>query len=329
MSEAPVVPQPLTELHGRFQRLFRDGKLLQIHVSKWSMAAKLNPEDLPLVAGSQLPDFIKLGNKMLVDEEQLKKFMTVENAARSYLRGHAHPFPIAQAHFVPNKTLLPLLEKLEEYRVKFMGLVTAFVNGYEAHKEAMLAKHHAHRAILLPYYPSAEHVRSKFGFSIGMFEVSFPRQMREIDLAAVQAEVAAREGLQRKFEAEWQRQYTQSMTQIDSFLREAVTSMRGRVVEVFETIARKIRQREVVSATNLKTMAGIIDAFDGLDFLDDRSVKDKLAIVKGLITSGRDFKSDADAIVSLGAAVGEVLTVAQNTTDLDELTGDYVRRIEV
>lgn len=331
MSETPLAPQvqAATALNGRFQRLFRDGKLLQIHVSKWSMATKLNAEDLPLTAGSVLPEFVKLGNKMLVDEEQLKKFTSVENSARSYLRAHAHPFPIAQAHFVPNKTLVPLMEKLEEYRVKYMGLVATFVDGYEAHKEAMLAKHPLHRAMLLPYYPSADHVRSKFGFHVGLFEVSFPRQMKEIDLAAVQAEASAREVLQRKFEAEWQRQYAQSMQQVDGFLKDAVTSMRERIVEVFETIARKIRNREVVSATNLKTMAGIIEAFDGLDFLDDRVVRDKLVAVKGIIGSGRDFKSDNDALAALGTAVGDVLSVARDTTDLDALTGEYVRRIEV
>lgn len=329
MSEGALAPQQTVGLNNRFQRLFRDGKLIQVHVSKWSMSTRLNETDLPLTAGSRLPDFIKLGNKMLVDEEQLKKFASVENAARSYLRTHAHAFPIAQAHFVPNKSLVPLLEKLEEYRVKYMGLVDAFVNGYETLKEAMLVKHATHRDILLPYYPSVVHVRSKFGFYVGMFEVSFPRQMKEIDLASVQAEATAREHMQRKFEVEWQRQYAQSLQQVDGFLKEAVTSMRDRVVEVFETIARKITNREVVSATNLKTMSGIIEAFEGLDFLDDRLVREKLAAVRGLITSGHDFKGDQDAISRLGVAVGDVLSVARATTDVDELTGDYIRRIEV
>lgn len=328
MSEAPR-PAQSTDLGNRFQRLFRDGKLLQVHVRKWSMATRLNAEDLPLVAGSKLPDFFKLGDKMLIDEKEIKKFMSVEAAARTYLRTHALPFPISQAHFVPNKVLLGVMEKLEEFRVKYMELVEAFVTNYEAHKEAMLAKHADHRNILLPYYPSAQHVRGKFGFHVGMFEVSFPRQMREIDLASVQAEASAREDMKRKFEQEWQRQYAQSMQQVDEFLKEAVTSMRARVVEVFETIARKIKNREVVSVTNLKTMSSIIEAFDGLDFLDDRTVRSKLDAVKELIASGRDFKTDYQAIDALGTAVGDVLTVAKETTDLDALTGDYIRKIDV
>lgn len=328
MSETPQQPKS-TGLNDRFQRLFRDGKLLQVHVRKWSMATRLNETDLPLVTGTKLPDFFKLGDKMLIDEAEMKKFVAVEGAARNYLRGHALPFPIAQAHFVPNKVLLGVLEKLDEFSRKYMQLVDTFATGYEAHKEAMLQKHAAHRDILLPYYPSAEHVRQKFGFHVGMFEVSFPRQMREIDLASVQAETAAREAMKLKFEGEWQRQYAQSMQQVDGFLREAVTSMRSRVVEVFETIARKIRNREVVSATNLKTMGSIIEAFDGLDFLDDRSVRTKLENVKALIGSGRDFKSDQLALEHLGAAVSDVLDVARETTDLDALTGEYVRKIEV
>lgn len=328
MSEAPI-PAQSTDLNNRFQRLFRDGKLLQLHVSKWSMMTRLKENDLPLLAGTKLPEFFKLGDKMLIDDAELKKFTAIESSARHYLRGHAHPFPIAQAHFVPNKSLVGVLEKLHEFRGKYMELVDGFVTNYEAHKQAMLTKHPTHREILLPYYPAADHVRSRFGFQIGMFEVSFPRQMREIDLAAVQAEATARDEMNRKFQAEWQRQYAQSMQQVDGFLKDAVSSMRERVVEVFELIARKIKNREVVSATNLKTMSGIIEAFDGLDFLDDKQVRGKLEAVKGLLASGRDFKTDYQAISALGTAVSDVLSVAAETTDLDALTGDYVRRIDV
>ena len=293
------------------------------------MATRLNADDLPLEEGARLPEFVELGNKRLIDDKEYKKFATVENAARAFLRANAYPFPIAQAHFVPNKTLVTVMEKLNEFRLKYLELVTAFVGAYERHKEDMLAKHPEHREVLLPCYPAVDHIRSKFDFHIGMFEVAFPRQMREIDLASVQAEAAARTELQRKFETEWQRQYAQSMQEVDTFLKDAVVSMRGRVVDVFETIARKIKNREVVSATNLKTMSGIIDAFDGLDFMNDSHVKTRLEAVKGLISSGRDFKGDGDAIDALGNAVGAVLTVARETTDLDGLTNDYIRRIEV
>ena len=51
--------------------------------------------------------------------------------------------------------------------------------------------------------------------------------------------------------------------------------------------------------------------------------------MKSLITTGRDFKEDNDAIDALGAAVGAVLQVAKDTTDIDAITGEYVRHIEV
>jgi hypothetical protein len=293
------------------------------------MAARLNEADLPLAEGSKLPDFVKLGNKMLIDETELKKFSKIENSARSYLRAHAHMFPIAQAHFVPNKTLLGVLEKLEEFRVKYFELVEAFVANYDTLKEAMLTKHTEHRATLEPYYPAAVHIRHRFGFQVGIFEVSFPKQMKAIDLASVQAEATAREAMQLKFEAEWRKQYSQSMQEVDSFLTNAVASTRGRIVEVFDTIANKIKNRDVISTVNVKTMSGIIEAFDGLDFLNDASVRSKLDNVKGLLAAGRDFKEDNEAIASLSSAINEVLDVARSTTDLDSLTGDYIRRIEI
>lgn len=324
-----VQPAQGNELATRFNRLFRDGKLLQVHVSKWSMQVRLQEEDLPLEAGSKIPDFVRLGNKMLIDEKELKKFTSLESVARSYLRANAYTFPIAQAHFVPTKKLLVVLDKLEEFRARYIALVDAFISNYDAHKETMLTRHVAHREDLLKCYPSPEVVRSKFLFHVGMFEVAFPAQMKEIDLAAVQAEGTAREVMQRKFEEEWRKQYSQSMVEVDNFLKDAVASSRGRVVEVFETIAKKVRGREIISATNMKTMHGIIDAFDGLDFLNDTTVKEKLATVKTLISSGRDFKEDNDAIIALGDAVGEVLAVAKETSDMDAVTGEYMRRIDL
>lgn len=328
MSETPA-PKAPTELATRFNRLFRDGKLLQIHVNKWSMSTRLDATDLPIEEGKNIPTFAKLGAKMLIDEKELRKFVSIEGAARTYLRSHAHPFPIAQAHFVPNKTLLPVLESLEALRVKYMALVEVFVANYEVHKEATLAKYPDHREALLPCFPPVDRLRERFGFHVGLFEVAFPRQMKEIDLASVQAEAETKAAMQTKFEAEWGRQYAQSMEQVDTFLKDATSKMRGRIVEVFETIARKIRDHEVVSATNMKTMSSIIDAFDGLDFLDDKTVRAKLVAVKALISSGQDFKSDNDAIDALGVAIGDVLTVAKDTTDLDALTGEYVRRIDL
>ena len=324
----PVVT-PTSDLNSKFSRLFRDGKLLQLHISKWSMSVQLTAADLPLKVGELVPEYAKLGRKVLIDEKEMQKFTTIEGSARNYLRAHSHIFPIAQAHFVPNKSLVPVLEKLEEFRQQYAGRVDTFIANYETLKQARLDKFPNEREQLLPCYPRPETIRGSFGFAVGMFEVSFPKKMTQVGLASVQAEAGARERLQTKFEEEYQRQYAHSMTQVDEFLKEAVTSTRGRIVEVFETIARKIQNREIVSATNLKTMRGIIESFDGLDFLDDQQVRARLDEVKAVIAVDHDFKSDQQALDALGNAVGAVLTVARDTTDLASLTGDYIRRIEV
>ncbi len=327
--QGTVVPDAHQPLNNQFQRLFRDGRLVQVHISKWCMSARLNAEDLPLVTDAQIPEFVKLGEKRLIDEQELKKFACLENTARGYLRANSFLFPIAQAHFVPNKTLLAVMEKLDGYRVKYEQAVNEFVQGYEQHKQNMLAKYPGQQHLLLPYYPSAEQIRSKFGFRVGVFAVAFPEQMREIDLASIEAEAEARAEMSRKFQTEWQRQYENSMAEVNGFLKDAVAASRGRVVEVFETIAEKIRNREVITVKTLRTMSSIIKAFDGLDFLDDKALREQLASVKELISSGRDFKEDEEAIHVLTTAVGQVLDVARATTDLDAITGDYIRKVEL
>lgn len=322
-------PGKSVDLNTKYSRLFRDGRLVQVHVGKWSMAAKLDETDLPLQQNAVIPAFVKLGSKMLINESELRKFNTIENLARTCLRNHSYNFPISHAHFVPNKKLMPVLDTLYKQRAEFMAAVDTFITNYDALTEANLAQYPEHRGSLLPFYPSPGFVRSCFSFRVVILEVAFPKQMKEIDLLSVQAEAGARAKLQAKFETEWQHQYDQTVQMVDEFLKEALVSTRGKIIEVFETIANKIKKREVVSTVNLKTMASIIETFEGLDFLNDAAVKSKLATVKGVINSGRDFKESQSAISALAASVDEVLAVARATTDVDALTGDYIRRIDL
>ena len=63
---------------------FKDGVLLTLNVSKWSGAKKLEPADLGL-SPEDIPDFMRLGRKLLIPENERNSFTQVENNARNYL----------------------------------------------------------------------------------------------------------------------------------------------------------------------------------------------------------------------------------------------------
>jgi hypothetical protein len=323
------------DLDKRFKKLFQAGNLVQVHVSKWGMTVSATEKDLGLdnkpaegVEQKKLPPFVTLGKKALFTDEVRLVFGRIESNARAFLLNNSHRFPVADAHFVPAKNMEHVITELEKFRVAYLTEVEKFVTNYTVYKQKMLDAYPDFKTLLEPYYPEAQDVRSKFGFTVSIYEIAFPKRMQQISVAEIKAQNIAAEAAKAKYEKLMEGQYHHHLQQMQDFLKETATGMRGEIIKTFEVIAQKIQNREVVSTANLKTLKNTIDSFDALDFLDDKKVKENLALVKKVIGSGADFKSDAEALVRLSTAINTTLTTAKSMTDVDALTGEYTRRLD-
>ena len=332
-----VRPAPIQiDLDKRFKKLFQSGKLVQVHISRWSMTASATESDLGLsapakegVAKQKIPDFITLGKKSLFTDDVRCVFQRIESAARKYLIDNSLKFPpVADAHFVTQKSLIKVWDELEKFRVKYLEQVDIFIRNYEAYKEKMFAAYPEYKASLLPYYPSAEVARSKFDFSISVWDVAPPAKIEKLGLRDVIAQNMVVEAAAGKYEAMMREQYQLKLREMQNFLTESATAMRGEIIKTFETIALKIQNREVISEANLKAMRNTIESFDALDFLDDVKVRENLKIVKALISRGANYKDDAQAVARLSAAVNTTLETAKTMTDIDAITGEYTRMLD-
>lgn len=316
-----------TPLEQRFQKLFQNGKLVQVHVSQWSMTYALSDTDLKLEEAP--PQFATLGKKKLMPDEVRLKFKRLEASARSFLSTNSFKFPIADAHFVPHKKVIEVVLQLNKFREEFYKEVDAFLTNYEKYKQEFLNSFPEHRTSLEPFYPPVADLRAKFSFSVDVYETAVPSALKSLKMEDLVAQNIAVEASQKKFEAQMQAQYQESVRQMENFVREANIALRTKVVETFQTVADKIRNKEVVTATNVKSLRNIIHQFDDLDFFDDNEVQAKLAEVKNLVREGADFKDDATAVAALETAVNQVLTVAANVTDVDSVTGRYFRKLNI
>jgi hypothetical protein len=327
--------QPL-DLDKRFKKLFQSGKLVQVHVSKWSMTASATEKDLGLeknlsdgIEKTTIPGFVTLGKKSLFTDDVRLVFSRIESNARVYLANNSHRFPIADAHFVPQKNLVNVLSDLEALQKKYMKEVDTFITNYENYKEKMFAAYPDYKDNLLPYYPSAEQARAKFGFGISVYEVAFPKKINKVTVNDIIAQNDAAEEVKQKYDAMMRQQYQHHLKQMQDFLTESASGMRNEIVKTFEVIAQKIQNREVVSVSNLKTIRNTIESFDALDFLNDSKIKDNLATLRSLVNSGADFKEDPKAIERLSIAMNTTLTTARSMSDIDNITGEYTRRLDI
>ena len=320
-------------LDQRFKKLFQDGKLVQVHVSQWGMSYALSGTDLKLEKGLKtseaIPGFASLGKKKLMPDEVRLTFKRLEANARSFLNQNSHKFPVADAHFVPQRKLPEVIVQLNKLKVAFDLATTEFILDYGVNKQKMLDLYPAHVASLEPCYPSAAMVASKFSFSISVYEVAVPSELKEVNLVGIQAENLAIAEMKKTYQAQMQTQFQESTAAMENFVKEATVALRGRVVETFQLIANKIANREVVTQTNIKSLRSIIEEFDELDFFDDDAVKAKLAEVKQMVNSGSDYRNNADAITKLQEVVGSVLATAGKMSDVDAITGQYFRKLDL
>ena len=322
-----------TKLDNRWKNLFKSGKLVQVHVSKWNMSAPVQLKDLGIdISADQakkIPGFVTLGKKTLFTDEVRLKFSRIESAARAYLLANSHKFEVADAHFVPQKALIKVIAQLEKFKEEYYVVVKDFLDNYEKYQEEMFIAFPGHKEKLIPFYPEIAKVKDKYSFSWTTYEVSFPQNLKSVSMTEVLAQNLAVDAATKKYEAQMREQYQQHVKQMEEFVQASALAMRNKIVETFEVIAQKIQGKEVVNATNLKTLRNVMESFDALDFLDDEKVRKNLAEVKKLVNSGHDFKDDKAALERLGAAINTTLETAKTMTDVETITGGYIRRLDM
>lgn len=316
-------------LSQRLAGLFEQGKLVHLNVSKWGMTHTLDEEKDLGIKAADVPAFVLPGKKKLFPDEIRLKFGRIESRAREHLRANSHKFPVADAHFVPQKKIVQLINELMVFKTEYDAATADFIANYEKYKEEMLTKHPNHKDSLAPYYPPIEQVATRFSFNIKVFEISFPKEVTSMTMTDILAQNIAVEEMQKKFATQIMEQKAETMREVESFVKDSVMSLRTQIVEVFQRMATKIENKEVISHTNIKTIRSVIDDFDGLDFFDDSAVGTQLAKIRQLVKKDIVYKDNDTAVAELKDALGTALQAANKMTDIDQVTGEYFRRLDL
>lgn len=320
-----------------YDKVFQDGKLVNIHIGMWGMSYNLEEEDIKL--DNKLPDTIKLGKKMLIKPAVYNKFKSLEQRIRKYLYTNSFDFPlVSQAHFVPKSKYVEVYKKLNELRGEYMAMVDEFLNKYEDYKKEALEYYQQHTDTvsivnLEAYYPSLANVKKKFYLDIVSFEIALPAAFNELNL---QDEIT-REQLNNeektkaalKYREEYNRQIDTHMSKINDFVGEVTSTLRSKIVEHCTVALNKINKKEVVSDANIKTLLKHIQEFRDMNFVDDKAVEAELSKVEKLLTGEKDFTKDKDAIGLLQQHLNSVVTEAKTLTDTANVSGEYFRKLSV
>ena len=298
---------------------FRDGVLLTLNCSKWSGAKKLEPSDLGL-SPEDIPDFMRLGKKLLIPENERNSFTQVENNARNFLDRWSFPFPVGGARFVPRAKLMDTAAHLEQYKALFQSTVLSFLDRYEQIKREMLQNYPLYADKLEPYYPARNLVERKFSFTWAVFEISDTSMSETTSQEVIEA--------YNRFKAELQEKF-------DAFLQDVVVDMRATVAESCENLSRRMINGDLVTANTLKSVKDTIEHFQELNFIGDRSIDAHLAELRQHMNGhdpkelAKDLRDNETLRRELGNIAHKIAEQASNLNDVSEVTGQYKRSLDL
>jgi len=326
MSEA--AQGTLTDYYGK---LFQDGYLVSLHISRWGMEAKLDKKDIGV---DKVNSLVRLGTKLLIAPEEISKFVSLEGKARRFLYKNAFTFPIAEAHFIPKKKIPALLSQLNTYKLEYQKLTDSLLERYEGLKASVIEKwDEEHREALLRCYPTTAKLRSKFSFDISIFELAVPKDFNEVDLLETINKERMNEDARKQALDEAKRaiasQKEHAMQQLKEFTTEAAKAVRSQLVEMCESICDQVRRGEVLTARSTRRIIDEIDNFRALNFFDDAAVSAEIERLSAVVTGGHNFRTDKEAITLLTNQLEEVKKRAVTDEDLDGVSENYFRVINI
>jgi hypothetical protein len=317
--------------------IFKDGLMMSVHVSFWSGAKQLNPEDLGLKK-EDVADAYRLGKKMLIPDDVIREFRKIEARARNTLERNSFSFPIGNARFVPHNRVEEVTAELKDCQKKYMGLVEELVENYDLYRQEMIpvyteaAEHAFLRTTpevhtfgidydreaerkkfieeflqrLSTYYPSVQSLWSRFSLTWDAYEITVPRSA---------------------LSGEYQEQMR---VKIGSFVEDVVKVLRNETLEVCARLKESLDTGKAVHGKTLNSMASFVERFQELNFVGDTEMEDMLVKLRADILSHyrpEDLKHSENLRNELRRRIQDITDHAE-FSDVSKISGQYKRQIQ-
>lgn len=305
-------------------KLFDVGALVNLRVKTWSGRKMLTRADLIKVGydPDQLPeDIVNLGRKLMVPKEELQALTRIEQQARKALEKWSVPFGVASAHFVPNKMLPTVEQKIEGLKEEFFNRVDSFIARFD---QLIIAVKDAHpdfwEKCLKGNYPTdPKMLRSYYYFEWHVFRISGIGAIQETSVE----EVIAGQKIQDERETELRKKM---QSEVGEFVGEYVTAMRDETIRICDLMSARVngtvfQDEEVVKNLTPKSLScfrNYIDRFRSMNIFEDDGIEQMLVEFRDtFLDSGtlpKDFESSTiktsvtsalEKIRSKAAAEGE------------------------
>jgi hypothetical protein len=173
-------------------------------------------------------------------------------------------------------------------------------------------------------YPAVDTLRSKFSLTWDIYEIALPR-MRKGDENQIIATEAGRQFAIQEYQVQMQKK-------IGNFLDDVVTTLRTETVALCSRVAKNIKDGKVVNSRTLKSIRDYIDQVKEMNFVGDKKVEDQLNNLQRdflNVHSTETITSDVELQDELKRRLGDLAAVVGDMTDVNSVTGEYRRKIDL
>lgn len=309
--------------------IFKDGTLCSIHVSYWSGAKILKPEDLGLKE-TDIATAYRLGRKYLIPEEVIQKFRTIEQRARRAVEKSSYEFPIGNSRFVTSKALPGVMEDLKKYQAEYNALVDDLVTNYDKYREEMV-----------PVYVEAAYkaFETQEPTQVATFSLEDKDEERKRFMTEFMNRIALHypmaSALRSKYSLHWdvftiapatmEGSSDTTSKKVDDFVTDVIRTLRQETIDLCTKITSSIKEGKIVKGRTLNSLKDFITRFKEMDFVGDKKLEENLETLQNdflSIYSDEEVK-DGDVQDELFNRLDAITKSVEDFTDIDLLADTY------
>jgi hypothetical protein len=285
---------------------------MQVRVKRWPGQTKLQAEDLDLEE-SDVAENIVLGHRKLYPEDWRAKFSKIQGKAINYLKSNSLPFLLDNVRAVPRMRIDKIVTNLNAFKAQYMELVEEFCDSREEIIIQMLQDYPD--TFKANDIPERAKLRKKFDMWWAIFEVKGPDT----------SELDSEELIEAYNQA--QQEVNEKMAQ---FVEESVILLRKKIGQTVEALAKKLADGKVIKNSSIESVKSIHSWFKELNVFGDKDIDAALDKLKNALPEDAAFfKGNKDLQMQVSKLADEVMKKAVALDDLGEISGKYVRVVEV
>jgi hypothetical protein len=326
----------VTIANGDWRAIMEAGALASLKVSRYRGVKSLTSADLGLDAQEMrdVESIVNLGHRLLLPQEILNAFNTLETRARQVVRSSGLLTPLGL--FVPARNYDELANTMAIFKGKFDELVSNLIYDLPQHRERMvreyerLAQQVLNRILnadpyavsyadrdrwldeftdrCMSHFPSEESLRSSFAFALSLQFVPLPYETQnEIpEFASASADlVNMRRAVLRE------QQETRSAL-VNEFLGSVQNELYSLINEALSDTLASLRKNESLNSRSVVQLKNVVKSISDLNFWGDRRIETIRDEIQALLDRPSKTRSAA-----LATSVLEELSYQARAANID------------